>query len=211
MSTDVSVFDRQKAAAFGLVLKVLQSVFGAEPSVGQVNALREDTFQEALALLGLGGNEAIACAMDQFLTDENDFQRIGEGYYRLFVSPSLEVSPWESTYVGNPQLLFQESTLDVRNFYKSLGYVADKFQQVADDRIAIELGFLSALCLRAALADEEEEGRALVADAARFADEHLARWTPIFSKSLQERDKTGYYANWAKGLEACLLVLKECA
>lgn len=31
MSTDVSVFDRQKAAAFGLVLKVLQSVFGAEP------------------------------------------------------------------------------------------------------------------------------------------------------------------------------------
>lgn len=34
---------------------------------------------------------------------------------------------------------------------------------------------------------------------ARFADEHLARWTPIFSKSLQERDKTGYYANWAKG------------
>ena len=40
MSTDVSVFDRQKAAAFGLVLKVLQSVFGAEPSVGQVNALR---------------------------------------------------------------------------------------------------------------------------------------------------------------------------
>ena len=87
MSTDVSVFDRQKAAAFGLVLKVLQSVFGAEPSVGQVNALREDTFQEALALLGLGGNEAIACAMDQFLTDENDFQRIGEGYYRLFVSP----------------------------------------------------------------------------------------------------------------------------
>ena len=92
MSTDVSVFDRQKAAAFGLVLKVLQSVFGAEPSVGQVNALREDTFQEALALLGLGGNEAIACAMDQFLTDENDFQRIGEGYYRLFVSPSLEVS-----------------------------------------------------------------------------------------------------------------------
>ncbi len=45
MSTDVSVFDRQKAAAFGLVLKVLQSVFGAEPSVGQVNALREDTFQ----------------------------------------------------------------------------------------------------------------------------------------------------------------------
>lgn len=148
MSTDVSVFDRQKAAAFGLVLKVLQSVFGAEPSVGQVNALREDTFQEALALLGLGGNEAIACAMDQFLTDENDFQRIGEGYYRLFVSPSLEVSPWESTYVGNPQLLFQESTLDVRNFYKSLGYVADKFQQVADDHIAIELGFLSALCLK---------------------------------------------------------------
>ena len=59
--------------------------------------------------------------------------------------------------------------------------------------------------------DEEEEGRALVADAARFADEHLARWTPIFSRSLQERDKTGYYANWAKGLEACLLVLKECA
>ena len=42
MSTDVSVFDRQKAAAFGLVLKVLQSVFGAEPSVGQVNALREE-------------------------------------------------------------------------------------------------------------------------------------------------------------------------
>ena len=52
MSTDVSVFDRQKAAAFGLVLKVLQSVFVAEPSFGQVNALREDTFQEALALLG---------------------------------------------------------------------------------------------------------------------------------------------------------------
>ena len=34
---------------------------------------------------------------------------------------------------------------------------------------------------------------------------------PFFLKSLQERDKTGYYANWAKGLEACLLVLKECA
>ena len=82
MSTDVSVFDRQKAAAFGLVLKVLQSVFGAEPSVGQVNALREDTFQEALALLGLGGNEAIACAMDQFLTRSEE-RRVGKECLRL--------------------------------------------------------------------------------------------------------------------------------
>ena len=163
MSTDVSVFDRQKAAAFGLVLKVLQSVFGAEPSVGQVNALREDTFQgSVLPFLGLGRQRGYCLRYGPvFLTDENDFQRIGEGYYRLFVSPSLEVSPWGIHVCWQPSApLFQESTLDVRNFYKSLGYVVDKFQQVADDHIAIELGFLSALCLRAALADEEEEGRA---------------------------------------------------
>lgn len=92
MSTDVSVFDRQKAAAFGLVLKVLQSVFGAEPVLDRSMRCAKIPSRKLLPFLGLGGNEAIACAMDQFLTDENDFQRIGEGYYRLFVSPSLEVS-----------------------------------------------------------------------------------------------------------------------
>lgn len=52
MSTDVSVFDRQKAAAFGLVLKVLQSVFGAEPVLDRSMRCAKIPSRKLLPFLG---------------------------------------------------------------------------------------------------------------------------------------------------------------
>ena len=72
---------------------------------------------------------------------------LANDYTRLFIGPGkLPASPWESVYVCGEELIFQQSTLDVRAAYHAAGFTAAGYPHVPDDHIATELAFMAALC-----------------------------------------------------------------
>ena len=113
---------------------------------------------------------------------ETFIRALRKEYTRLFVgSPVPEAPPWESVYTGVEGLLFQEATLEVRACCRRFGLLPEKYPHVADDSLALELGFLSVLSHRAVSAHEagrEEELRRLLDGSHTFIKEHLARWLP---------------------------------
>ena len=111
-------------------------------------------------------------------------------YTRLFIGPtSLPAPPWESVYVSHEPLLFQESTLAVREAYAREGFQATGYPHEADDHVATELNFMAALSERAQAAYQEgnmRRYRATLEAQVRFLDEHLLVWIREFADRLSK-------------------------
>jgi len=92
-------------------------------------------------------------------------------------------------------MLFQRSTLEVRNFYRSQGFIPAEYPHVADDHLAIELDFMAQLALRmleAAQANDEEVYKNSLVASREFLDEHLLKWVPQYVVDLQEEQAVFY-------------------
>ncbi len=117
-------------------------------------------------------------------------------YTRLFIGPQrLEAQPWESVYLSDDNLLFQESTLEVRRAYLSEGLLPAEYPHVADDHIALELAFLA--CLSKRLDDKgTSRGQAhrLVCVQRDFLDNHLLRWVRDYADRMRAADDGLYRA-----------------
>ena len=78
-------------------------------------------------------------------------------------------------------MLFQESTLKVRECYRRFGLLPEAYPRVADDSLALELGFMAELAKRSAEASENadaaERNRNLQGSL-DFLNEHLLIWVP---------------------------------
>jgi len=77
--------------------------------------------------------------------------------------------------------------LDVRNAYREQGLLPAKYPHVADDHIALELGFMAALSERARIAvNEGDTSLAHVAlEASRqFLEEHLLTWIDAYARDI---------------------------
>lgn len=114
-------------------------------------------------------------------------------YTRHFEGPGrVPAPPWESVYVNGEDLLFQESTLEVRNDYRAAGYEAADFPKEADDHIAIEFGFMAALSQDAFVAytsGDSESAKVLLSRQLMFLGKHLNFWLPKFLKRMEESEK----------------------
>lgn len=114
-------------------------------------------------------------------------------YTKHFEGPGhLPAPPWESVYLNGEDLLFQESTLDVRNDYRSASYEAAGYPKEADDHIAIELGFMAALSQDAVAAYESgdvERAKALLSRQLMFLGKHLNIWLPKYVERMEESEK----------------------
>ena len=114
-------------------------------------------------------------------------------YTKLFIGPAkLPAPPWESVYVTGEDLLFQVSTLEVRQAFHSAGYQATGYPHEADDHLATELGFMEALAkktLDAYEGGDSEQVKLLLSHQVRFLSEHLNAWLPQFVERLLSSDK----------------------
>ena len=112
---------------------------------------------------------------------------VGE-FTRLFVGPGkLPVPPWESVFVTGERLLFQRSTLEVREAFQREGVVAQGAPHVAEDSLATELGFMVVLAersCRAAEQDDVEELQRLLRVQTEFLEVHLLRWIERFAEQM---------------------------
>lgn len=110
-------------------------------------------------------------------------------YEKLIIGPDKPlVPPWESVYVSGEPLLFQGSTLAVRQMYRKAGFRAAGYPHEADDHVATELSFIAKLAGQTVEALDANDGcraRGLLETQRDFLNDHLLAWAGAFSERLQ--------------------------
>lgn len=192
-----------------LVYKLFQSVFGNEPSKEQLKILCSQASREALELFG---DEACSDYMQSLKVfnafciqyenqPEATLEELQSEYTRLLLGPEkLPAYPWESVYVTKERLLFQKSTLEVRDCYRAFGFIPAEYPHVADDHIALELDFLgrlSEMAEKASNQNEKEEVIRFLESKKGFMIRHLLNWVPDFARQMQQSKTNVFYPNAA--------------
>lgn len=171
------------------VYLLLQSVFGANPTAEQREALVAPEAREAFVLAGGSNNYTTAVeAFLSFTAEHDDVEAWRNDYTRLFIGPGkLLAAPWESVYVNEEPLLLVESTIDVRKTYLDQGYAPKMFPHVADDHISLELDFMKRLSANACQALESgnrDSALDYLKASKAFLAEHLLKWVVHFSSDV---------------------------
>lgn len=214
--------------------RILHIAFGAEPSEKEFEVLGAPQTVEALRLLAQteeasrvrivfdaaeGAREEAASAVleraaglcEDLGAKAHDAEAVDElkdCYSRLLVVPGQGfVYPWESPYVGQETMLFQESTLDVRARYKAQGFEAVLHHHFPEDHISMMLDFLAHLSTRVfdAYGDgDDERARRTLSAQADFIEAHLGGWVSDFAHEVRKKDMLGAYAVLADALSVFL-------
>jgi TorA maturation chaperone TorD len=132
---------------------------------------------------------------------------------RLFVGLDRVLAPvWGSVYFTESHLVFQEQTLQVREWYARFGLQMERLHQEPDDHIGLELSFIAHLASRAAQAIDEADEAALdsLLQAQRqFLSEHLLRWGPAWARLVKKHAQTDFYRALAHLTHGTLLALAD--
>ncbi|WP_302963603.1 molecular chaperone [uncultured Adlercreutzia sp.] len=125
-----------------------------------------------------------------------------------FLGIGTRVAPWESVYVSSDRLVFQASTLAVREAYGVAGFVAKNKGSEPDDHIATECDFMAKLAAQAAgafAAQDEDECRRALRSSQSFLRDHLGVFAEDFAESFAEA--ASKVQEDAGGVVACALAL----
>lgn len=138
-----------------LLYSLFHAVFGREPDAALLKILSSHEVTESFKLLSEEKGDVMEQAAD-FLSqwtenapDEELLSQLRSEYTRLFIGPDkLAAPPWESVYRSKQGLLFQESTLTVREIYRNQGLRPEEYPHVPDDSLALELDFMTHMARR---------------------------------------------------------------
>lgn len=183
--------------------RLLWRTFSEEPSSGYLEILGGEHAGQVVGMTAESLPEDASEIVELFATlkeraSQRGLEELSSEYVRLFIGPNkLPAPPWASVYLGKEGIMFDEGTLEVRNIYRSFGYLPEAYPKVADDHLAIELAFVSALYGKAL--DGEQEGDEVKRDRYRagirdFLTDHMAAWLEPFERQLAESKHTdGFY------------------
>lgn len=186
--------------------QITQMLFGDEPTEQLIDTLFSEATDEALDLFASSEASAFQEALDAFRSCKTAHesnhaafaQKATRDYMRLLVGPeNLKAPPWECVYRTNERVLFQESTLEVRQTYRSERMLPTNYPHVSDDHIAIELDFMNKLsiaCHASLRSDDLQEYRRLLGAQRTFLEDHLAWWAPKYADDLDEAAPASLYA-----------------
>lgn len=124
---------------------------------------------------------------------KNDREALREDYENLFFGPAhILAAPWESVYENEDRLLFGQSELEVRKFYRSFG--VDVSEKEAADHLAFQLAFISRLC---SIIDYEnlEAVKKNIKGQIDFLTKHLLSWTPKWNEDVAKNAKTKFWSD----------------
>lgn len=177
-------------------------LFSAPLDARALEVMADDFADEAVAVFAgedghLADVQRRLCeeAGDVLAGGEDAVGKLDADYTRLFVGPGkLPAPPWESVYRADGDLLFQESTLEVRQAYREAGFKAAGYPHEADDHVATELSFMVSLVDEASAAVEaadDERAHAFMTAQVKFLQAHLTRWLPQFAERLNTQAPAG--------------------
>ncbi|MDO4854538.1 MAG: molecular chaperone TorD family protein [Coriobacteriia bacterium] len=187
---------------------LLHLVFGAEPNANLMSKAFSPESREAFA-----ETEPLASYLNEH-ADESDSAAFladaGKNYRALFYAMGdANVVAWESPYLDDNGMLFQESTLDVREFYHQAGLKLQAEKQFPDDHIGAMMDFLAHLSIKTYeffANGEDDKASELIATQRSFIEKHLLHWLGKFSNQVAEKDKQGFYVAFAQGMQCAVSV-----
>jgi TorA maturation chaperone TorD len=132
-----------------------------------------------------------------------DFAAIEADYMRLFIlGDKFTAPPYQSIYLSIDKLMFQPSTLKVREWYKKYDLMAERQYSEPDDHVGLMLRFAGYL------ADKAENGDdAAKADLDSFCTEQMLNWVPKWCDLVTEHAKTDFFKGIAQLTKGLLQVL----
>jgi putative dimethyl sulfoxide reductase chaperone len=145
---------------------------------------------------------------------DHEFSTLKMDYTKLFIGLGTphSTAPWESVYFNRERLVFQEQTIQVRNWYAKFGLRAEKYNKEPDDHIGLEMLFIAHLASLALQAIENDHKKSLdeVLQAQKeFLSEHLLRWGPVWAKLVKQHAATDFYRGIAHLTHGSLLAIAE--
>ncbi len=175
---------------------LMHRVFGQEPTMELLEILTSDASCDAYGLLSETEDDTMEKA-GKFLTKLReeihtpDFLYNAENEYtRLFIGPArLVAPPWESVYRNKQEMLFQESTLAVREFYRKFNMLPEGYPRIADDALALEIHFMAKLAQKSldALQNEQMDWLKYYLNGQNiFLSNHLLVWVPMFLERMKD-------------------------
>ena len=174
---------------------LLHKLFGREPDEELLNILTDEHTGEAFGLLSEEEKDIMdrtAVFLGEIREEKQNpafLEEAKDEYTRLFIGPmSLVAPPWESVYGQKDAMLFQESTLEVRNTYRQYGLIPEGYPHVADDSLALELHFMALLAQRgldAFYAGKNDDLTADLTGSSDFLKKHLLVWVPKFLERMK--------------------------
>jgi TorA maturation chaperone TorD len=144
---------------------------------------------------------------------EQELKDVKVDYTRLFTGMrKLPVVPWESVYFSDERLVFQDSTLKVRSWYRRYGLESIDLYKEPDDHIGLEISFVGHLAKLALTALQQEDSNEVdqKLNAQReFLAEHLILWAPLWSSLMIEHARTSFYRGVALLTRGMMLELAD--
>lgn len=195
------------------IYRMMHIVFGAVPTAAELDLMGDEDFRKAFTYLAdvTGSQEmrdaAQAVAEVGAKKDAPGFlDAVHTEYQRLYMVPGPDyVYPWASSYEGGENVIFRESTLDVRKRYAEWGFEAEQKGHFPEDHVAMMMDFLANLSQAAydSFADgDDAKTRDILQSQASFALNHLGKWLDEFAERTSKHDRTGVYDAFAKALVA---------
>ncbi|MBI3327120.1 MAG: molecular chaperone TorD family protein [Nitrospinae bacterium] len=119
----------------------------------------------------------------------------------------LECAAYETLYGSED--IFQEvqALADIAGWYRAFGLMVAPEAKERVDHIGVELEFMYVLAYKEAYAlerDAMDRAQLCVEAEAKFLQEHLGRWGPLFARLLGKGAHDGFYRGLAQGLDAFL-------
>ncbi|MCX6064708.1 MAG: molecular chaperone TorD family protein, partial [Chloroflexi bacterium] len=144
---------------------------------------------------------------------DTQFEALTKDQLHLFIGPDkLLVPSWESAYFNQGRLVFQEQTIQVREWYARFGLAIETVNHEPDDHIGPELSFVAHLATLGlqVLEDADDQNLESILQAQRdFLGEHLLRWGPAWARLVGEHAETDFYRGLAHLTHGALLAAAE--
>ena len=190
---------------------LFHKVFGGEPDERLLKLVAASTTEDVLDEYAeecevLAKLKGFVSVLGQRLSDGHFIAEIRDEYTRFFQGPAdLPALPWESAHIGNERMVFQASTLAVREAYCAQGLRLKLCGRMPDDHVSVMCAFMGILAKRALKAFRTrnyEVFRRLMLAQYSFACQHMTNWLPEYSLHALRVQKAFLYPQFAQGVAA---------
>lgn len=143
--------------------------------------------------------------------EPEDLPALHADYNQLFLVPPYGALPYESPWLDQDHLMFQEPTLKVREMYHQFGVQASRENRFPDDHIGLELEFMAYLSQNylahpsTQVEDSLPTAQEWLSAQKQFLEEHLLLWVPDLTSRQIENASTAFYRGLAYLLSGFIL------
>lgn len=190
------------------VYEAMHMAFGGEPDKELLTCLSSQELSDCLD--EFAGESGTLGKLRDFLvglrgkTEDPSYLEDTKAEFNFFFEgpAAPPAHPWESANIGPDHMVFQPSTLEVREAYHALGLKVLKEKHLPDDHISLMCAYLAEggrRILSAWRTGQTEECCRLFGMQRAFLTAHVNNWLPIYAELCLKAGKAVLYPQLAHG------------